>query len=357
SGKFEVNLTNGTPVVTPVPGETSNIVTIYARYKNEAYLQLSSGQSVELNAFIIPQDGMEVNENWKLEVTLANNTQVTKTLKKANSSYNTTLIAGQIHRLGDMPKLPNDDLDPSRWMEFIPRNVYLSEISIPGSWNSLNPDFQTMSSAPTTIDAATTVINGQYKVGTRFFHLDTRFRTNVDGIPTRLERNMTLSIANGGETETVTNSGGLKVMDKGESPDFTDVLTAITNNVKDNEYITVICTFAQNSFTPTKQGSSDYSFDNYWYDRISDACASNGKVINASSINANTTVGDVLGKVIVIIATENAMTTLSSNSKCLLVHLPNTRTEAMYSSGFDAEGIYCNGTSSGITLNCTQAQI
>ncbi|MCF0168691.1 MAG: fimbrillin family protein, partial [Bacteroidales bacterium] len=289
SGQFQVKLDGNSPVVTPVSGKTSNIVTIFAQYEGGAYLQLSSGQSIELNAFIIPVSGLAINENWKLEVTLADGKQVTKTLKPSSTTANTSLVAGKIHRLGNMPKLPNADLSPATWMAAIPRNVYLSEISIPGSWNSLNPDFQTMSSAPKTTAAATTVIDGQYAVGARLFHLDTRFRTNVSGIPTRLEKRMTLSIANGGATETVTNSGGQKVMDKGESPDFTDVLTAITNNVKDNEYITVICTFAQNSFTPTKQGSSDYSFDNYWYDRISDACASNGKVINASSINANTT--------------------------------------------------------------------
>ena len=153
-------------------------------------------------------------------------------------------------------------------------------------------------------------------------------------------------------------------MRQNESPDFSAVLTAITNNVKDNEYIVVVCTFAQNSWTPPIGYWSGIRFiktgDNWWYDRVSEACASNGKVIDAGLINENTVVNDVLGKVIVIIATEDAMTSFSSTSKCLLVHLPNTRTSAMYPSTagyFDAKTMYSNGTSTGITLNCTQAQI
>ena len=57
AGKFNVNLTGTTPVVTAA-GENTNIVTIFAQYPNDAYLQLTNGQEIELNAFIIPQDGL-----------------------------------------------------------------------------------------------------------------------------------------------------------------------------------------------------------------------------------------------------------------------------------------------------------
>ena len=56
---------------------------------------------------------------------------------------NLILKPGMMHRLADLPPIAlRGEWDVATWMRYIPRNVYLSEISIPGSWESLNPDFQ-----------------------------------------------------------------------------------------------------------------------------------------------------------------------------------------------------------------------
>ncbi|MCF0185713.1 MAG: hypothetical protein HUJ98_04390 [Bacteroidaceae bacterium] len=350
TGKFKVNLTGETPVVEAVSGQTSNVVTVYAQYSNGAYLELAKNQSIELNAFIIPVNNLTINENWKLEVDLANGTTVTKKLKAAtttsNPTPNTNIVAGKIHRLGNMPFLPPGELDPSRWLEFIPRNVYLSEISIPGSWNSLNKDFQTMSSGTGTEQISKNTIDAQYNAGCRFFHIDTRFR-RINATSTNFTN---LGIANGGDGATVLFSGGKQVMKEDACPLFSEALGYITANVKTQEFMVVLCTFAQDSY----EGAD-------WRQKVSDACASNTAVYDASQITQNTTVGDVLGKVIVIIATEDAVTTSYSGSKCLFVQLPNKRTSGMYPTTagyFDTQTIYHGGkATSGITLNCTQAQI
>ncbi|MCF0187523.1 MAG: fimbrillin family protein, partial [Bacteroidaceae bacterium] len=245
SGKFQVKLGGfdesgqpiNDPVVTPVSGATSNIVTVYARYANDAYLQLSNGQEIELNAFIIPQKGMTVDGNWKIEVVLSSGKVYSKTLTKKTTASNTTLLPGMIHRLGDLPKLLPSDLDPAKWMEFIPRNVYLSEISIPGSWNSLNSEFQ--GSNPS--------ISSQYTAGVRMYHLDTRFRAPESTAPTNLETDWTLGVATGDKTYTMNYSGSEydgKVMRRDACEDFSTYLTQITNNVKSTEYMVLLCTFA-----------------------------------------------------------------------------------------------------------------
>ncbi|MCF0187712.1 MAG: hypothetical protein HUJ98_14640, partial [Bacteroidaceae bacterium] len=293
------------------------------------------------------------------EIALSNGKSYTKTLKQAatetNPNPNTNLVPGKIHRLGYMPKLPPSDLDPAKWMEYIPRNVYLSEISIPGSWNSLNPKFQ--GSNPS--------IATQYSNGVRMFHLDTRYRTNKNSGPTRWETDFTLGVANNGANYDYSDNGDAndgKVMQKDACSTFSEYLKNITDNVKTTEYMVLICTFAQNSATPRKVWDESNNRRN-WMEDVSSACASNGKVYDGKSITANTTVGDVLGSVIVIVASETAVSgmTALNDSKCLFVQMPNERNSAMYPTTagyFDAQAMYKgNKTTNGLAFNCTQAQI
>ena len=73
-----------------------------------------------------------------------------------------------------------------------------------------------------------------------------------------------------------------------DAPSFVDVLTQITNlferedgTRKDDEYMVVICTFAQDSY--------DYN-NAAWRQAISDACANNEWVIDANTLDENTVV-------------------------------------------------------------------
>ena len=94
--------------------------------------------SLTIPVFIAPRTGLTI-EGWKFEI-VTNKGTFTKTIKD-----NDAITAGMVHKL-TLPKLSvaatTDDWDPATWMVHIPRNVYLSEISIPGTWNSLNVDCQ-----------------------------------------------------------------------------------------------------------------------------------------------------------------------------------------------------------------------
>ena len=85
TGDFTIDLTGNSPVVTEV-ANTSNDVVLYSYFENGAYLTLTSGQSVELNAFLIPLDNLEVNANWKLELTTSNNETYSISLTGSNAS-------------------------------------------------------------------------------------------------------------------------------------------------------------------------------------------------------------------------------------------------------------------------------
>ena len=347
SGKFEIDFTNGTPVLKADKDSSFSTVTVFAEHTGSgAHLTLAAGETAELNAFLLLEEDVVVDENWKIVVTLTTGKEYTKSLSgNANSGKNKKLISGMVHRLPTLPNIENlGNFDPANWMVNIPRNVYLSEISIPGSWNSLNKDFQSDIS-----------IDNQYEVGVRAFHLDCRWRASSNGALGQIINPTIagLSVCDGTTSYSVLGEDG-RVLGKSAST-IESCLAQITANVKNNEYMLVFCSFAHDSF----DGSGKYG--KTWMQTISDACNADENIIDARSITANTTVGSVLGKVIVIVNCENAISgiTLPTNSKCLFTYLPNKLTEAQFpSTGYNSDALYSSSSSSiGITLANSQAQI
>lgn len=355
AGDFTVDMNTPKPTVTVTPGgKTYNEITLYTYYPSTGgFLTLGWKDSVELNAFVIPHENLAVNDKWKLEVTTADGIVYTTFLKGRIGDGK--LKPGWIHRFkGKLPSLPaKDEWDPSKWMESVPRNVYLSEISIPGSWNSLNMDFQYAADGSSTLDvnsvkAQEDAIEAQYKAGVRAFHIDTRWKGK-----SKYSSDITdLSIANGGKGRTynIYLSGGKKVM-KDENISFETVLNCITKHVKSKEYMMVFCTFAQNSYEKT---------EGEWMKAISDVCAKNNKIIDASKISANTVVGDVLGKVIVIVNCEKDPSTIKNlphgSSKCLFTYTPITLNEGNFHSLRWCTGKIVNSATPTLEMYSSQAQ-
>lgn len=357
SGMFNVDFRgdNEMPTVTAITGRTYNYASMNAANPNTGtYLTLGPNESVEVNLFFLLENSMDMTEEWYIDVATADGHVYRKYLTTLSGAQkNMTLVPGQIHVLPDLPALSSGaGWDPANWMVNIQRNVYLSEISIPGSWNSLNPSFQT-----------STDISTQYANGVRAFHLDTRWIANGSWI---LGYNVTdLGIANGGRTYDVEDG---KCMREGETKTFAEALTEITNNVKDDEYMVVFCTFAQGSYNYKGYGTSG---DGGWREAIRDACENNEDVIDAFDLSPNSTVGDVLGKVIVIV---NTYTPGAVTGKPLYVNLPMELSDVDTDITVDGGGTshkqgfttnvyfsqplkYKNSTETGINVYATYAQL
>lgn len=347
AGDFTVDMSTETPTV-ELGSNTYNEITLYTYYASTGgHLALRVGESVELNAFVIPHKELAVNPNWKLEVTTAEGVVYTTSLKGTGDGK---LMPGKIHRfLGQLPSLPapTGEWDPSNWMVNIPRNVYLSEISIPGSWNSLNKDFQYAADGSSTLGFSEAeqiaAIKAQYKAGARAFHIDTRWKARSKKGPVT-----GLSVANGGDGRTYDMSGG-KVM-KDDNVTFKTVLNTITSQVQPKEYMMVFCTFAQGSHEETEHG---------WLQAISDVCASNSQIVDGRTISANSVVGDVLGKVIVIVncpKDPKDIGNLPQNSKCLFTYTPITLDKTSYKDLPYATGKIKNCGDPALTMYSSQAQ-
>lgn len=355
AGDFTVDMSTPEPTV-KLGSNTYNEITLYAYYASTGgYLTLKVGEQVELNAFVIPYEGLAVNDNWKLEVTTAEGAVYTTSL---NGTGDGKLMPGKIHRfLGQLPSLPapTNEWDPSNWMVNIPRNVYLSEISFPGSWNSLNKEFQYAADGSSTLGFSDAeqiaAIKAQYKAGARAFHIDTRWKASRkrESIFHSWEYTITgLSVANGGDGRTYDMSGGKVMQD--DNVTFETVLNTITSQVQPDEYMMVFCTFAQGSHEETKNG---------WLQAISDVCASNSKVVDGRTISANSVVGDVLDKVIVIVncpEDPNDIGNLPQNSKCLFTYTPITLDRTSYKELPYATGTIKNCGDPALTMYSSQAQ-
>lgn len=355
SGEFTVDVSGEEPEV-KLGSRTFKEVQIQTTYASGGYLTLKTGEEVELNAFIIPQKDVTIDDTWQVEVTLAGGSSYLTSLKGSVTGAGKTnkLIAGQVHRLGGRLPALNIDLDTwdaSNWMANIPRNVYLSEISLPGSWNSLNNDFQDVKGTNAAQQKA--AIQAQYNAGARVFHIDTRWKASREYtvIPVWTYTLTGLSVANGAATYSPGSSGAAKVMQNG-NVSFSDVLGYVTGEVKDDEYMVVVCSFAQNSYEETTGA---------WMKAVSEACANNAKVLDASKISPETVVGQVLGKVIVIVNCESALADVKSqipaSSKCLFVYNSQMLNQNGYQTDKYFEGpMWAGQNTVGLNLYSTQAQ-
>lgn len=143
AGNFnlEMELKNDDIYTTATPqvekdGKIQNEITILPNY-----LPLSTGQAVEFCVYTIPQDGLKLGFNEDLDlwkVTFETSVGKSFTYKLRPSSGTSTLLAGAIHNITVPSKEISIDGTLSEhkpnWVVKIPRNVYISELSLPGAW-------------------------------------------------------------------------------------------------------------------------------------------------------------------------------------------------------------------------------
>lgn len=335
------DVTQGTGIPDAING--LNYVTMnVANAHTGAYLELGPGESVDLNIFLLLGKRLTIGKGWYIEVGSASGKSYKISLEsRPGSEGNSELIPGMVHQLPNLPPLKSEAWDVKDWMRNLQRNVYLSEISIPGSWNSLNGEYQ----------QDFTSITSQYNIGVRAFHLDTRWKNQI------LADNV-LAIANGGST--VGTDGNKYMSALSDAPTFESTLKTIVENVAPEEYMVVMCTFAQ--------GSADYKYDGSknWIYKISEICNTinsssdvkyKDKIVDGSQLKPTSVVADVLGKVIVIV---NTYTKGDINdSRCLFMDMGMALDETEFKKNdyYDVPLKWFNSTESGIRMFATHAQI
>lgn len=331
------DVTDGSGI--PEPTNGLNYVTMnVANATTGAYLTLGKNESAVLTAFLLLGKKTIVDENWSIEVGTSIGVSYELPIRTTASAESRTLEPGKVHILPDLPPLTSDKWNASNWMANLQRNVYLSEISIPGTWYSRHAAYQPVSND----------LKEQYNIGVRAFHLDTRWRASRPwGLGWNIEP---LGVVDDDNHTIYRDGTGIATPDKylsTDAPTFESCLKDITDCVKSDEYMVVICTFAQGS------GNATYN-DKNWIQYISEICNNNEKVIVASNLNQNSTVADVLGRVIVIVNTFT--TTNIPDGRCFFMNMPISQKETDFKNDVMVDLKYYNSTPSGITVYGTHAQ-
>lgn len=246
---------------------------------NMTGIPLANGNTLRLQAFLLPNPDVK---DIKVKVYTSDAQVWTKTLNV------TDFQPRQIHKV-NLPriKFAEAEFDYSRWLSQLDPRIYLSEISLPGSTSSFSWKLngtEYASSAMQTLEVAE-----QFRAGARVF----RCHVWLYDMPGADGKSPAFGINVNGETY---------VRPLGEVIEELHSLMAKAHS--DEFCVLMISDFAQSnkSSYPSSTSSNAWNSDNYktFYDRfntLSQVWKANGWV--PDNIDANTTIGDVKGKIIV----------------------------------------------------------
>lgn len=283
------------------------------------YIPLEAGQYIDFNVYTIPQSYQmnATDKLWTVTIYTQGHGKFTYKMKPitVNNGDSTTspvtynLTAGEIHKV-KIPTLSiNSQIEwnPENWITQIPVPVYISELSMPGTWYSCHSDYQN-----------TTDLTLQYKAGIRAFNIDCRLTYSEY------------------ESGYLGGAGDLRLVcagtDKAEGtsirPQYTagelvvDKLKTIASCIPGDEYVVVIITLAEKPLSRNPLFSDPVTYGNVDPAQIvpelvkiltGEAQGSDGKTVSTtdlklytSKITSNTTIDDVAGHMIVKINTNNS---------------------------------------------------
>ena len=323
AGDFAFNFPSSdskNPSVAPADGG-NNAITLHLLDNNQYTTVLSTTkQTLKAKMCVMPISGVKNLSGWKIEVATS-----AGTFSKDLSDQTVDLEPGLVHKI-KLPKLNYASeewkYDLANWIPSLPdyKNIYLSEISLPGAWYA----------GSTESYQATTDIATLWKAGVRAFAVETRTTSTgttwipfVGNTPSAQDEPNGVALSGSQKNSTINYSAGTNSLGTGSSSsakvsysgtNITGIITNIANQVKSDEYGVLVLSYADG-------GGSGHRAVDYgaWLQLLYDAYNSLGDAVKAKiyqgPITANTTVKDVLGKLILKINVDaNIAMTGSVNS-------------------------------------------
>ena len=274
------------PSVTALTEGGSNSITLHFLENNQYTTVLSTTkQTLKAKMCLMPISGVENLAGW----TVAVNTNV-GTFSKTLSNQTGELKPGKVHKI-KLPKLNYASQEwvynTANWITSLPdyTNIYLSELSLPGAWYAGSSESY----------QATTDIATLWNAGVRAFAVECRSYTARTGIvgegdltninPSRIALSGTGTEKDGAYTNVWLRS----------STYIASIISSVARSIKSEEYGVLVFSYADG-------GSGGHRALDYQYflngiaNEINQSGATN---IYSGTIDKNTTVSDVLGKLII----------------------------------------------------------
>lgn len=150
---------------------TSNTIEIYPDY-----LPMKNNEQLQFDIFTIPTANVmpqAADQAWKVQVVTEKGTFTFNMVPKTVTTPAEAPVAGLALTTGALHKLTiplktvtfDFDIPANNWIRYIPRNVYLSELSVPGAWYAHDL---------TTYHGSGVTLANMFESGVRAFHIDSR---------------------------------------------------------------------------------------------------------------------------------------------------------------------------------------
>ena len=299
AGDFGFNFDG--PSITPTATGGSNAITMHFLDNNQYTTVLSTTKTtLKAKMCLMPVSGVESILGWKIAVNTSAGT-FSKTIKDTDlTGKNTALAPGKVHKI----KLPTLNYASQEWVysldSWIPTlpdytNIYLSELSLPGAWYAGSKESY----------QATSSITDLWNNGVRAFAVETR-TTATTGVGTAAIAPNGIALSGSQDNSLDTYEAGTNSLGTGSSSkakvsfngtSIATIITNIANQVKSDEYGVLVLSYADG-------GNSGHRPVDYgaWLQLLYEAynglnSTVKGKIYQGQ-ITANTTVKDVLGKLI-----------------------------------------------------------
>ena len=288
---FPASSSDSPSVKAPTEGG-SNSITLHFLDNNQYTTVLSTTkQTLKAKMCIMPISGVKNLSGWTVAVATS-----AGTFSKTLSDQTGELKPGLVHKI-KLPKLnyASDEwkYDLTNWITSLPdyTNIYLSEISLPGAWYAGS----TEGVSDGTGYQATSSISDLWAAGVRAFAVECRSYTPRSGFlglgnltnssPTRIALSGTGTDKNGAYTSP----------ELGSSTYISSIISSVAGSIKADEYGVLVLSYADGGDGGHRALDYQY-FINGIASEITQSGATN---IYSGTIDKNTTVNDVLGKLII----------------------------------------------------------
>ncbi len=174
AGNFDCYISDQSGDCTPLEdGTVTNRVSVSCYDNiNDQFIELGVGDKLNVKLFLIPNTDHNIDKgSLKVTVSTLNGAARTKTLQTAD------IVAQRVNRVS-LPAL-DSNTDTNYWMSNLDKNIYFSELSIPGSFMAAGTEDNRRLLRPTYYRYQNASLTQQFKDGIRFFNFQLDYNNNV----------------------------------------------------------------------------------------------------------------------------------------------------------------------------------
>lgn len=301
AGDFTLTFNGSSEPTIAAAGNNSNSIKVV--FATQPVLS-EENQTLKAKFSMIPISGVKTLDGWKVAIEVLEGTDTnTKTYTKtfSGSGNKTALAPGKIHKI-QLPRFSSTvkwEVNTEAWIPTLEdyKNIYLTELSLPGAWYALGKNENAYQASNHTAESL-------WKAGIRAFGVECRTSSGA------LNRQPEAIVVSGTGSNAAFGShyyGGNKIREVIKSIADQVALSVKKDdkgNITDGEYAVLVLSYADGG----EDGHRDQDHA-YFINGIKSEIANSGATnIYSGTLTSNTTIADVLGKLIIKINVDDNLT-------------------------------------------------